>query len=106
MTRSEIRAMFMVGKGKVWLASRTGANIVIHGNAGAITFKNNDVANERRRIVAVRSKDVVWARQGKEDVYMDYPKASEILEARAGYLKFKYAEGPIVELVMTGEDVP
>jgi hypothetical protein len=115
MTQSEIKAMFEAGKRKVWIARRWSDDAVVHGNLENAVLKGSTGEPERRRIFAIRSRDIVWSREGKANLYMPLPKSFEVIEARQGYLRFQYegdpdrpelGKGPMVELVLTQEDVP
>ena len=99
MTIKEIKAMFTPGQ--KWAASRTGKALVVNGNLGQSVIPANNVFNEPREVIKVGSRDIVWkvsTPSGFKQLFTEWPKASQVLEARAGYLKFQYDNDVTVEL--------
>ena len=98
MNLKEIKAMFTVGQ--TWHCLREAAPIVVHGNTGT-TVLANKFPHTIRTVKAVRSNEVVWdwsapdapRTEERRPIYMTWPRAAEVLEARPGYLKFRYDNG-------------
>ena len=98
MNLKQIKAMFTPGQ--VWHCHREAAPVVVHGNLGPSVIPNQNPATVRT-VKQVRSSDLVWdwlvpgAEPGAkyDPIYTTWPKAGEVLEARPGFLKFKYTEG-------------
>lgn len=87
----------MFAPGQKWAASRLGKDVVVNGNLGQTVLPAKNVFNETREVVKVGALDLVW-KVGEKQLFTQWPKKSEILEARAGYLKFQYDNGVIVTL--------
>ena len=76
MTIKEIKAMFR--SGDVW--------------NGENTYNPN--ATGVRLITKVRGVDIIYfTNNDNRTMHMDWPKASQIIEARPGYLKFNLDDG-------------
>lgn len=71
MTLAQIRAMFRVGQ--VWDAINT----------------LNPKADGARTLQELHTKQIVWASAEMSRFWMDFPRASEILEASDGRLVFR-----------------
>ena len=90
MKLKEIKAMFAVGQR--WRVTREGGKpLVVHGNLGTTTLPANNGATTRQ-VEQVKSCEVVWTKPDGKTVHMPYPKATDMIEARDGFLKFKYPE--------------
>jgi hypothetical protein len=97
MTLNEIKSMFAVGQ--IWTVIREGNRpLVINGNLGqTIMPAINGV--EIRKVCAVKSKELVFSRTGQTRlIYTAFPKASEVVEARPGFLKFTYDNGTTITM--------
>jgi hypothetical protein len=70
---------------------------VIVGNTGTTVLPPRN-GTEERTIKAARGKDWVMTKADGRDIYTPHPKASEILDARPGRLKFKYDNGTVVTI--------
>jgi hypothetical protein len=70
MTLEAIRAMFKVGE--TWVGTNT-----LH-----------DKINGPRTLTKLGSVEFRWSTADQPDFYTRFPKASEIIEARDGYVKF------------------
>ena len=90
MTLKAIKAMFIVGER--WHVIRTDPKgLTIHPNVGPDVVIPPSVADENRTILKVGSNYVVWKRNNNPDpLYMNWPKASQIIEAHEGFLNFTY----------------
>ena len=87
MTLKEIKGMFQVGD--IWEATST----------------YNPDSSGPRRILEVRGIDMISEQKRCRRSFMTWPKASHVIEARPGYLKFRLPdhervfEGHTVELI-------
>lgn len=75
MTLKQIKAMF--APGQRWHAVRTGPG------------KHRD---EVRTVRKVRGVDLVFAVDGSQSYHTTWPKAGEVIEARPGFLRFRYED--------------
>lgn len=86
MTAAAIKAMFRTGG--VWHGVRTDKRLSEE--------HERRVTATRRTVLRMRSKDIVWAIGASgQDYYMPLPKASEVVEARPGFLHFTILDGNI-----------
>ncbi len=74
MTLKEIKAMFRPGQ--PWRVNRTGGG---------------KHADETRRVHKTASKDLIWKTPDGHLLWTQWPRASEVQEARPGFLQFIYA---------------
>lgn len=88
MTLKEIKAQFIPGQS--WRCLREAAPIVVHGNLVTTVLPNKD-PDEIRTVHKVATRDLVWLKpDGKTKLFSQWPAASNIIEARVGFFKFKY----------------
>lgn len=105
MTLKEIKSQFQPGQ--KWRASRVGRALVVHGNLGTTVLPDKNVEGQVRELVKAGSVDLVWKIEGQErNLFTKWPKASEIIEARPGYLKFAYDNGVVVTLELDAQADP
>jgi hypothetical protein len=71
--------------------------ILIVGNTGNTTLPANN-GQEIRTIAMVTSREWVTKKLDGKCVWTTFPKASEVLEAKVGYVKFQYDNGTIVTI--------
>ena len=84
MTLAAIKGMFRPGQR--WQATRTGPG------------KHRD---EVREVYGSRSRDLVWRLTDGSFYHTEWPKASEVQEARPGFLQFQYSDLPGVVVTLT-----
>ena len=97
ITLKTIKDTFFV-PGQKWHVVRSNdPAFVVHGNCGDTVMlpKNADTIRE---VIAVKSKEVVWKLPEGGTLHMEFPKASQIIDAWGGHLKFQYDNGAIVTL--------
>jgi len=100
MKLAEIKSMFAAGD--VVVVTREGNTpFTIVGNTGTTVMPANN-GTERRTIKACRSGDWVMTKEDGRDIYTTHPKASEVIEAHPGQVKFKYSNGTIVTIEKEG----
>lgn len=95
MTLNEIKAMFRVADR--WTITREGFHeTIVRGNTGDTVLHAMNLT-ETRIIDDARSADLVTIKPDGRKTYAPWPKAKEIIEARPGYLKWRYGtqEGTI-----------
>lgn len=81
MTLAKIKAMF--SPGQKWHATRTGGG---------------PHRDELRTVHRVESKNIIFQVPSGELYWTGWPKAAEVKEARPGFLRFGYSDGPEVTL--------
>lgn len=92
MTIPQIKAMF--APGQTWTLTRLGfVPLTIHGNLGTSTMPPPNYS-EVRVIHEVRAGNLITRRPNGTPSWAPWPKASEIIEARPGYLQWKYTGQP------------
>ena len=94
MTLKEIKAMFR--EGDKWKATRKTLGKTVVGNLYATKFP--PVEETTVRTVAGAKTQLVWKLEDGRKLYTDWPKAAEVEDARAGYLRFHYDNGTVIEL--------
>jgi hypothetical protein len=87
MTLTEIKSMFQPGQ--QWHCLREAAAIIVNGNCGQVILPNKN-PDTVRTVERLAVKDLVWKMPDGKSLYSPWPKAGDVLEARAGFLKFKY----------------
>lgn len=98
MTLTAIKSMFAVGQ--KWQAIRESQASVIHGNLATTPVPANR-KEETRTVEAVKSAEVVFLTEDGKHLHTAFPKASEVIEARPGFLELAYAGmGVTVTLVL------
>ena len=96
MTIKEIKAMFTTGSR--WHAKRESEReCVIHDNTGTTVLVPKNVET-LRTVEKCGSKDIVFRLETGKKYYTPIPKASEVLEARPGYLAFTIPDVCLVTL--------
>ena len=90
MTLAQIKAMFQLGQR--WHGIRNCSH-------------PEKVRNEMRTVVQIRSREVVFELPNGTLWHTQLPKASEVKEARPGFLRFGYAFNPDIEVILTLETV-
>jgi hypothetical protein len=96
MTLNKIKQMFVPGDR--WQVQREAKDLTIRGNLGNTLLPARN-CDEPRTIVAVRTRCLVSLRPNGKEIDTDWPKATEIIEAREGFLKICYAGwGTVVTL--------
>lgn len=94
----KFNSLFAVGE-LVRVSRIGGKPLTINGNAGQTILPANDVGGELRTIKAVRSRDWIMTRQkDSKDIYTEFPKASQIIECKPGFIKFNYDNGLTVTI--------
>jgi hypothetical protein len=96
MTLAQIKQLFPVGQ-RVNVTRDGDKPLIVVGNLGNTVLPANNGAGERT-ITAVKSTEWVMLRPDGRSVHTDYPKASEVMEARVGLVKFKYDNGTIITI--------
>jgi hypothetical protein len=86
---SQMRAMFAVGQ--KWHVMRDEQDMVIHGNTGPtkLAGKNND---QVRTVQALKSREIAWTKPEGGLCYTTWPKSSEIIDMKPGFVKFAYSD--------------
>jgi hypothetical protein len=100
VTLKEIKALFTVGQ-VVTAIREGGLPLTVYGNTG-VTVLGPNKCMERRTVHAVKSAEWVFTRPDGKNIHTTYPKASEVVEARAGFVKFRYSNGVVVTLQAGG----
>lgn len=82
--------------GQLWDVTRENNQpLIVNGNTGQTVMPALN-GKETRKVLKAKS-ELVWARAGQRNVYTQWPKASEVLEARyPDYLKFRYGNGTVI----------
>lgn len=104
MTLNEIKQLFPVGS-RVRAKREGGKPLTIHGNTGTTVLPANNT-EEIRTVKAVKSMEWVFTRADGRDIHTTFPKASEVVEARAGFVQFRYNNGVVVTLELAPAPEP
>jgi hypothetical protein len=96
MKLTEIKSQFVVGQ-QVLVTRAGNTPILIVGNVGNTTLPANN-GQEIRTIAMITSKEWVTKKSDGKCVWTTFPKASEVLEAKVGYVRFQYDNGTIVTI--------
>ena len=91
MTLKQIKAMFTVGSR--WTLTRLSPQAVIYGNLGNTPIQP-ETKTENRTVARLASECLVTTTNDRT-IYTTWPKASEVMEASDGHLKFQYADGGV-----------
>lgn len=96
MTLKEIEEMFKVGQ-KVKVTREGNKPLVVHGNTGTPVMPAlNGV--EDRVIAQCKSAEWVMTLPDGRNVHTAHPKSSEVIEAKPGFLKFRYDNGTTITI--------
>jgi len=99
MTINEIKAQFKPGS--KWHAIReSDHDVIIHGNAGPVVLTAKHTETDRI-VEKCGSKDIVFLMESGKRYWTPIPKASHILEARPGFIRFIIPEVCTVSLTAT-----
>jgi len=91
MTIKAIKEMFK--SGVRWSCRRQGPGFMINGN-GVRTFVPDSDVTDTRTVFTAKSQ-LVWTRDQGNKLYTEWPKATEVIEAAPGHLKFRYNNGVV-----------
>jgi hypothetical protein len=91
MTLAEIKAMFQPGQ--VWIGKRS---------PGDAPRGNMEPVITERRVLEVLTTQIIFEVNGRR-YWTKLPKASEVLEARPGYLRFAVPQGTSAAFNSVGE---
>jgi hypothetical protein len=98
MTLKEIRAQF--NEGDKWHCVRTDkAPLIVNGNTGQ-TVLGTKHRDEIRTVGKLKSKEIMWHLEDGSKYYTPLPAASEIVEAKPGFLHFTLLNG-VVSVTLT-----
>jgi len=89
----EIKAQFKPGD--KWHAVREEEAAKIVGNLGTTILPGRH-RDEVREVLKLGSREIVFRLEDGKSYYTPWPKASEVIEAREGFLKFALNEGRTV----------
>jgi hypothetical protein len=105
MTLKQIKAMFVPGE--KWHCRRDATPMVVHGNLGTTILPNKDPETDRA-VFKLETRNLIWLMPDGKKLWTDWPPAANIIEARAGFLKFKYpgAISPERDITITFTKLP